>query len=175
MTRTSCLWSDAHRTRWFLIPDDLTPPVGDVELRNLMGEPHHADFEWLTPYEITETQARAWAKVELGNTLDELKTDIDAGLAKVRSQLETKNQTPVTDSSPITPNAGAALLDFFKALPRIVGQGISGHDARVGQARETMAELQRRLKEAGIEVDDRLQQFPERLAGLRKPPEEPKP
>jgi len=127
------------------------------------------DPEFVAPFEVTEDQARRWAKDQLGQTLDELKGAIDDKLADVRQQLEAKDREPVVASSPITPNAGAALLDFFKALPRIVGQGISGDDARVGHARQTMADLQRRLKDAGIDVDDRLQEFPERLAGLRKP------
>ena len=63
-------------------------------------------------------------------------------------------------------------MDLLTALPRVVGQGLSADETRVAAARETMAELQRRLHAAGVEVDDRLQQFPERLAGLRKAPGE---
>jgi hypothetical protein len=148
---------------------------GTFAITSLSGAVAQVDESWLTPFEITEDQARALAKNELGLALDDLKLGIDETLASARQQLEAHDREPVNPASPITPNAGAALLDFFKALPRIVGQGILGDDARVGQARETMADLQRRLKEAGIDVDDRLQEFPERLAGLRKLPEDPKP
>jgi len=168
------VWTTVDGARFFLIPDDRGFAPGELALRASLKAERLVHAGDVAPYEITEDQARAWAKVELGSTLDELKTNIDAGLAKVRSQLETRNQTPVTDSSPITPNAGAALLDFFAALPRIVGQGISGDEARVGQAKQAMADLQQRLKDAGIDVNDRLQEFPERLAGLRKPPGNPK-
>ena len=137
----------------------LTTPSGD-------GSAVRGDD--VAPFEVTETQARAWATHELRVTLDELKLGIDDRLNEVRQQLEAADNTPLTPSSPITPNAATALLDFFKALPRVVGQGISGDDSRVGDARQTMADLQRRLQEAGIDVDDRLQQFPERLADLRK-------
>jgi hypothetical protein len=166
----SSIWTAPDRSRWFLIPDDLTPVTGDLEIRNLVGEPRHGDPDWLTPYEITEAQARLLARDQLAHTLDELKTNIDGGLAKFRAQLEAKDQKPIDSSSPITPNAASVILDFLKALPRVVGQGISGDDTRVAAARETMVTLQERLKESGVDVDDRLQQFPGCLAELRKAP-----
>jgi hypothetical protein len=172
---SSTIWKTTDPNRYFIVPDDLTPVAGDLEIRNLMGEPRHADPEWLTPYEITEAQAHLLARDQLAHTLGELKTNIDAGLAKFRAQLEAKDRNPIDPSSRITPNATTAILDFFTALPRVVGQGISGDETRVAAARETMAELQRRLKESGVEVDDRLQEFPARLAGLRKAPDENKP
>lgn len=168
------IWTSLDRLRWFLVPDE--PPFldGSVEIADLSDARRLVDADWLRPFEVTEEQARRWAKDQLGETLDELKSAIDGKLAEVRAELEARDRAPVVESFPMTPNAGAALLDFFKALPRIVGQGISGDDARVGQARETMADLQQQLKAAGIDVDDRLQEFPERLAGLRKTPPEPK-
>ena len=166
---SASVWRTDDRSRWFIVPDDLERTDGNCAISSLAGVVAHVERSWLIPFEVTEAQARAWAKHELGVALDELKVGIDDKLADVRQQLEAKDREPVVASSPITPNAGAALLDFFKALPRIVGQGISGDDARVGHARQTMADLQRRLKDAGIDVDDRLQEFPERLAGLRKP------
>ena len=53
---------------------------------------------------------------------------------------------------------------------RVAGEG---DEARVGAARDAMADLQRRLRDAGIDVDDRLKNFPERLARLRERPDDP--
>ena len=170
--RGTSLHFTPDRRRYFLVPDgtELTP--GDLVVTTQVGQERSVQPEEVEPFEVTGDQARAWAKVELANTLDELKTNIDTGLAKLRAQLEAKDQTPIDASSPVTPNAVSAIVDLLTALPRVVGQGLSADETRVAAARETMAELQRRLHAAGVEVDDRLQQFPERLAGLRKAPGE---
>lgn len=165
--RSAGIWRTGDGSRWFIVPDDAGRVEGPCLICSLTGDSAQVEPSWLTPFEVTETQARAWATHELGVTLDELKHGIDDKLNKMRQQLADADKKPVTPSSPITPNAASALLDIFKALPRVVGQGISGDQARVGDARQTMAELQRRLQEAGIEVDDRLQEFPARLADLR--------
>jgi hypothetical protein len=166
------LWKLDGGGAFFLLPDDVTLAESTTTIVDLQGNRRRASMTDLRPYELTEEQARAWAKAELSNTLDELKTNIDAGIAKFRQQLADRDQTPVSPSSPITPDATSAILDFVKALPRVVAQGISGDEARVAAARETMADLQQRLKASGVDVDDRLRQFPERLADIRRKPEE---
>jgi hypothetical protein len=50
----------------------------------------------------------------------------------------------------------------------VIGQSISGDEQRVEAAREKLAELQRRLAESGIDLDERFTGFADRLADLRK-------
>lgn len=172
-SRERSLWSTVDRARWFLLPDDEPRAPGAVAIRTLAGRSVTADERSLAPYEVTEEQARRWTKDHLGRTLDELKVGLDERLAELRAQLDEFNRMPVTDDTTITPNAASAIFDFVRTLPRVVGQSISGDDTRVAAARSSMAELQRRLKEAGIDVDDRVKDFPDRLASLRAKPEEP--
>lgn len=166
------IWRTSDGTRFFLIPDDRTPPPGDVAVTTLTGTTARTTADWLTPFEITEEQARRVATDQLGDALGEVRGAIDDKLAQLRTRLDAFNRTPVSDSSTVTPDAGPALLDLMKNLPRAIGQSLSAEPARVDAARETLTALQDRLKAAGVDVGTRLEEFPERLARLRGMSEE---
>jgi hypothetical protein len=170
MRDAASLWRSEDCKRWFLVPDTVAPPTGLVPIRSLFGESAVIDSVWLTAFEVTEDQARRWAKDQLGQTLEELKSGIDEKLADLRRQLDEKNRTPVTEHTTVTPNAGPALFELLKKLPRVIGNSLSGDEKRVESAKTAMARLQRQLKEAGIDLDDRFTNFPDRLAELRKEP-----
>ena len=168
-TRSSAtLWSMVGGARHFLVPDDFALQPGPLLISNVLGESVWVQPGDLDAFEITEDQARQWAKNELGQTLDELKHGIDERLADLRRQLDEKNETPVTENTTITPNAAPALFDLLKKLPGVIGNSLSGDENRVVTAKTAMADLQKRLKEAGIDLDDRFANFPDRLAELRK-------
>ncbi len=160
-------WADSPR-RYLLVSEIHELATGSLEIRALDRAMKWVDPAALVPYEITEEQARRWAKDQLGRTLDELKDGIDEQLADRRQKLDEFNRTPVTPETTITPDAATAMLDLLKALPRVVARSLSADPARVAAAQTTMSELQGRLRAAGIDVDDRLGAFPERLAGLRR-------
>jgi len=168
MTEHLTLWHSIDRTRWFLLPSDMAFPEGAFKLQNLIGKEALIDANSLTPFEVTEHQARRIAKDQLGETLDELKQGTDEKLAELRRQLDEKDRTPVREDTTVTPNAEPALLDLLKKLPGVIGNSLSGEENRVHAARTAMSDLQRRLKDAGIDLDDRLTSFPDRLADLRK-------
>jgi hypothetical protein len=170
MTSKQSLWTTGNRTRWFFLPDGVTPVNGSIAIRSLTGETTEVDPQWIAPFEITEEQARRLVKEQLGQALTELKHGIDEKLADWRTSLEAFNRRPVNEDTTITPDAPAAILEFFRQLPRVVGQSVSGDEARVGAARDAIRELQQRLKDAGIDVGDRMTDFPDRLASLRQKP-----
>ena len=68
----------------------------------------------------------------------------------------------------LTPDAATAMLALVKELPRVIARSLSADPGRVDAARTTMSRLQERLRAAGIDVDDRVGTFPERLAELRR-------
>jgi hypothetical protein len=161
------------RRRHFLIPDHCDLAEGDLVLMTPSGDDCSVRGDDVAPFEVTEEQARRWAKDQLGQTLDELRTGIDDKLAELRQRLADFNRRPVTEESTMTPDAAGAFLDFFKALPGVVGKSLSRDRSRVGAARDAMTDLQQRLKDAGIDVDDRVKDFPERVASLRNDREPP--
>jgi hypothetical protein len=139
-----------------------------LRLTSLAGEIRCIAEDAGAPHEITEAQARRWAKDELGKTLEELKLGLDEKLAELRQKLEEFNKRPVDPKSKLTPDVGPALLALLKELPGILGKSLSGDAERVGAARGTMEELRRRLEEAGIDLGERFTGFPDRLAELRR-------
>jgi hypothetical protein len=173
MTESS-LWHAADRSRWFLVPRGVTLPEGDLAIRTLMGDPATVDAQGLVPYEITEEQARRWARDQLGRTLEELKRGIDEKLSELRHKVEDIKRRPVKEGTTITPEAPSALGSLLKQLPSVIGHSLSGDEALVESARKSMVDLQQRLKESGIDLDDRFTRFPDRLAELRSEAEEKK-
>jgi hypothetical protein len=166
------IWTDLDRRRYFLIPRGLSITPGAFPLSSLTGEVRFVHPHSILPFQITEDQARRWAKDELGRTLEELKHGIDEKLAHLRRQLDERNRTPATENSTVTPSAAPALFDLLKKLPRVITNSLSRDEKRVESAKTAMADLQQRLMEAGINLDDRFSNFPDRLADLRKDVEE---
>lgn len=162
------LWFTEDRSRFFLVPDGQAFSLGASIIKTLTDQRETVALESLAPFEITEDQARRWAKGQLGQTLDELKHGLDERLADLRRQLDEKDRTPVTENTTVTPNAAPALFDLLKKLPGVIGNSLSGDEKRVESAKTAMSDLQRQLKEAGINLEERLTNFPDRLAELRK-------
>lgn len=162
------LWHTRTPDRYFLVPNDCMPEGGETEIVSFDGKSATASEDWLRIFEITEDQAHQWGKDQLSQTLDELRQGLDEKLTEWRQQLDELNRRPVSESSTVNRNAGSALLDLLKLFPSVLGNSLSGEETRVDSAKQAMATLQQQLKEAGIDLDDRFTNFPDRLAELRK-------
>ncbi len=162
------LWCTEDRSTFFLIPEGFVFLPGPLLIKNLVGESASVDPQSLSPFEVSEDQAHAWAKEGLGQALGEVRGAVDGKLTEWRQKLDAFNRSPVTEDSPVTPNTVSALCDLLKELPGVLSKSLSKNEQRVGEAREVMTSLQKRLKEAGIELDERFTDFPDRLAKLRK-------
>jgi hypothetical protein len=168
MTLSEQLWRTEDHARWFIIPDVDRPRPGTLALRALSGEEVGVDPDWARRYEVAEAEGRAFAKEEFGYTLDEVKRRVDAKLAAMREDIDAARRAPVAPDSPITPNAVPALVALVAKLPRVIVDSLSGEPARVEKAGGELAALKQRLVATGIDIDDRLTEFPERLAALRR-------
>ncbi len=166
---TASLWRSEDRRRWFLVPTGEAPPPGDLAIRSVTDRATAlVDRGWAARFETSEAEGRDWAKGELGATLGELKQGIDAGLAGIRQRLDAAKQAPVAEDSAIAPDAGPAIFQLLKALPRVVLNSLSGNPARVEEARGASAAIEGRLREAGLDLGGGLSRFPGRLADLRR-------
>jgi hypothetical protein len=168
MTSDLQLWRSENSERWFLVPRDAEPIEGDYPIRAVGGESACVSQAWASTYEVSEDEGLAWVRDELGETLDELKLGVDEKLADLHRNLDEANRTPVADDTHITPDAVPGLFALLKQLPRVIIDSLSGDTARVDMASESLAALQQRLKDAGIDLDERFSNFPDRLAGLRE-------
>jgi hypothetical protein len=161
------IWRTQSRDRWFLLPAAIEAPEGPDEIRSLSGQRRSVSLELLRVFEITEAQGRRLARDQLSEALEELRRGIDAKVSEWRSAMEARDSCPERDAASVAPAAIGACLELLRQLPRIVGRSISGDQARVSNARDTMAKLQQQLFASGIDLDSRFTEFPDRLAQLR--------
>lgn len=162
------LWRTQDRNRHFLIPAGCPFVAGSVRIECLDGTKAAVSPDWLAAFEVSEEQARRIAKVELGEALETLRCRIDEKVSDWRQRLDEQARTPYSAESTITPNAAPALFGLLKKLPSVIANSLSRDASRVDSAKADMFGLHRRLKDAGIELDDRFTAFPNRLAELRK-------
>ena len=172
MSSDQTVWRTADGKRYFLLPAELDHVPGLLALSDLAGNRKEVNEDSVRCYEVTEEQAHRWVRQELGDTLTELRTGIDEKLTDARRALEEFKRSPTepdtgSDQPQLNADASPALLDFLKSLPGVIGQGISGDQQRVDAARDTLTRLQQRLRESGIDVDDRMKGFADRLASIR--------
>lgn len=158
----------ANQSRFFMIANNTSLVAGNFCIKTLNGQEAFVDPVSIKANEISKDQARLWVKDQLGQTLSEIRSSIDIKLADWRTRLDAFNRTPVTPDTTLTPDAAPALLNLLKQLPNILGNSLSGDEHRVDEAKNTITDLQRRLKDTGIDLDDRFTKFPDRIADLRR-------
>jgi hypothetical protein len=158
------LWTNLDRTRFFLIPDDQKLQIGELAIVPLSVGQRFVSSVSVEPFEVTEAEALRWAREELGDSVTELKQVIEAKLDDWRRQLDDFKNTPLTRKTKVTPEAGAVFYELLAALPKVFRESTSEDETRVEQARETMADFERRFTESGLNVHGRVKAFPDRLA-----------
>ncbi|MCY4725932.1 hypothetical protein NYO98_06555 [Nocardioides sp. STR2] len=110
------------------------------------------------------------ARTELGEALDELKAGLDEVLAAARQRMDEKQHEPVAAGTDLTPDVAGSLWELTRRMPGVIGNSLSGDHDRVQSARETLNRLDGRLRGAGVELDDHLTGYADRLASLRDDP-----
>ena len=127
------LWSDADRTRQFLIPDTLELPSGEFPLHTATGREQRVDPAVLRPFEVSAEKAQAWAKTQLGEVTRRLKAGLKEALlgASERGQGQGRESGSTEASQPASPTPGLDLLADITGTPR---ERLSGDYWTVGQA-----------------------------------------
>jgi hypothetical protein len=161
MTSDRTLWQSVDCERFFIVPDEFAFETGAMAITNRLGRIEQVDPRCIEPFELRPDQAHRWAREELGLVLEELRLGADARLSEAREQLANLN----SNGRPL--DAAPALLDLLKSLPGVIGKSLSGDEQHLETARETMSTLQQRLRDAGIDVDERVKGFADRLASIR--------
>jgi hypothetical protein len=142
---TLTLWANSTRSRLFLLPDDHLLPPGDFVLRTITGREQRVEEMSLTPFEVTEEQAKEWLQGEFGKILDNARGTVNRFLERLRS-------------GPGKPDRMADLRELLDRVEAIVELIIAANLDGAGGA-EDVGSLADRLD--GIEA--RLRQFAERL------------
>jgi hypothetical protein len=71
------LWTTPDRDRFFLVPEDLELTAGPFLIRTPTERRASVDEAGLRVFEVSEEDAKAWAKAQLGGMLDDVRGAID--------------------------------------------------------------------------------------------------
>ena len=91
------LWVTSDRRYRFLTPVDADLRPGATVLVDVTGRSRSVDLASIKQFEVSEQEARRWAREELGATLDDLKAGTYEVLAAARRRLDERNHAPVGD------------------------------------------------------------------------------
>ena len=80
------LWTNPARTRYFRLPDGTELPLGKFVICTITGGKMEVDEAALTPFELSEEQAKAWIKSEFGDMLDGIRRAADRLVADLRAR-----------------------------------------------------------------------------------------
>jgi len=71
------LWTTLERDRFFLVPDDRQLPAGPFLIRTPTERRASVGEASIREFEVSEEDAKAWAKTEFGGLLDNVRGAID--------------------------------------------------------------------------------------------------
>jgi len=125
-TISATLWSDSARSRYFVIPDSETLAPGDYTLRTITGGRRDVDPSALTPFEVTEEQAKDWLAGQFGQLLDSARGAVDRFVDRLRGAsddplvimhepIEQLERALARLSVPVSSDAALALADRLAA------------------------------------------------------------
>jgi hypothetical protein len=128
------LWSDAAHTRRFIIPDGAELPPGEFAIRTAGGRAASVDEAAVLPYEVSEDEARVWAKEQLGGVLGELRgrtvsfvEDLRRRTAEMREENRAAWEKGLAGASPEVRDAAARLGDRLRDLGEALRRAAREH------------------------------------------------
>lgn len=127
-------WTTQDRARHFIVPDEAELAPGPFALRTATGRERSVDEFAVAPYEVTEEEARDWAKEQLGAVFGELRgqtLDFVAKLRQKTAEMREENrrswEQAVADAPPEVREAGSQLRDMLKDLGATLRRAARDH------------------------------------------------
>ena len=177
------LWTNLHRSRYFLIPNNQELANGNFAIFTSPGNKKEVNPDTLAPFEITEEAAKSHVQAEMSQALKQVKNGFSNFIAMAAAQAAKENTPSDTTHSQSGAKLVAALLDITpeevrnnpeaakEQLRQVVAttlgeviQGLTSQDPEQLEAvRIQMHTLRTTLQSQGLEVDESLEQFPENL------------
>ena len=178
------LWLDSTRSHYFLIPDDQELVSGDFILCSLNGDEKKVDSTELTPFEITDSEAKAYLQAEMNQALEEAKNTFSNFMAfsTQTSQAAPSNPTASSDQTQSTQNliskligvtpeelqsnpeaVQTAFLNVYTEFKELLGASTSKNPAEVEAARSRLHSLRETLSTQGMNISEEIEELPKNL------------
>lgn len=143
--KTSSLWIDSTRTRYFLIPENQDIPTGDLILFNLTGKKNAVSPTALTSFEVTEVEAMNFLETELNQLIEqieiseEIKNKLPNILEELFSLLNTGNYIKKIVSKVLN------LAEIIDQSPELLEEKI--YEIITSLVQELFAEQEKKIEE----------------------------
>lgn len=184
------LFSDAERTRFFLVPEGVTLPEGRFVITDLTGRTQRrVDEAALAPHEVERARAHAHLRAVASGALESVGAELGAFVRQWKQGREAPPwseaaQRQVREAAAARPGLAlladlvgedaetlradsSALVGALEALGRDLGalveRSVRGDGDALEAARAKARELQAKLQAHGIPVKDGLDAWPDRL------------
>ena len=174
------LWTNSNRSRYFLIPNNQNLTPGNFTIQTLTGISKQVDVTALTPLEITAVQAQPYIQAEIDRALKQTKEafgPFNEFAAAAQGESATDPQ-----SFQLPKNPFAALFDIsqeeldenpdavkeswqnlVQGFQDVVLGATSDDPSHLETAKTQMQRLQQHLQNQGINVNDSIQDLPNKL------------
>ncbi|MFN5592136.1 MAG: hypothetical protein ACK482_01575 [Aphanizomenon sp.] len=174
------LWVNANQSKYFLIPINEIIPDGNFLILTILGEEKSVDINAITPFEITEIEAKQYLETQIQQGLEDVKIPL---VEIIQSSLLQKTQiandeefiidliSKLTNASPgeIKNNPELAKLGlekFMQQFKEILDNSLTDN-SQLEQSHQQIQPLQDVFTEHGIDMGDLLTKFPENLQKIR--------
>ena len=191
-TNEPILWTDSAQSRYFLIPDGESLPVGDFVIRTFAGDQQSVDPAALVAFEVTEQQAKQSVHADMSQTLEQVKSAVSGFLAMASLEAQKRKAAPPhPQPAQPAPDLVTALLGLtpeeLRQNPALIKERLSGlfgdlktflentsseDPARMEAAREQTRVLRATLEQHGIQTNEEMDRIPDKVRAAFFSPEQ---
>lgn len=178
------LWTNSQRSRYFLIPDNQKLARGNFLICTLTGTEKKVMQTAIAPFEISESEAKAYLQSEMNQAMQEAKTAFSnlVSLSTQASEEALSNLTPSSDQTPSVPNiissllgitpeelqknpeaAQTAFVNLYTDLKELLGESTAQNPAQVEATRSRVRYLRETLQAQEININEEIKELPAKL------------
>lgn len=176
------LWIDFSQSRYYLIPAEQELPEGKLRLATLTGRVRHVDPDAASPWAVSEAAAQSHMQAAAldfmrgaKSTLADLFSAIAPAVEEEPAASDQAAAAPAADLTMLLlgiptealkrePASGSlGLHNIVKTLADLLGDVISGDEARLAAARERVRTFRAELEKNGVQAHPRLDALPDKV------------
>jgi uncharacterized membrane protein YukC len=178
------LWIDSKRKRYFLIPDNQKLARGNFIICTLTGIEKKVMQTAIAPFEIPESEVKAYLKAEVNQAMQEAKTAFSnlLSFSTQASEQAPSNSTPLSHQTPSVPNiissllgitpeelqknpeaAQTAFVNLYTDIKELLGESTEQNPAQVEATRSRVRSLRETLQAQGININEEIEELPVKL------------
>lgn len=172
---------NTNHNKYFLIPMNEILPDGNFLILTLLGEEKKVSINAITPFEITEIEAKQYLETEIKQGLENVEiplVEIIESSFSQKPQIDNDEEfiidliSKITNISPqeIKNNPELAKLGlekFMQQFKEILDNSLTDNSSQLQQSHQQIQPLQNVFIEHGIDMGDLLTKFPENLQKIR--------